>query len=213
VKKVHYINNGVDIEDFDKNKVLYQIEDIDLENHEIFKVIYLGSLRLANDLKQLVDAAKLLKQYNNIQFYIYGDGPDRVFLEKYCIDNEINNVKFKQKWIDIKYVPYVLSKSSLNILNYRKSDITRFGGSQSKSFQYMASGKPICSNIKMNFCPITKYNIGTAQDFESPVEYANAILSFAKMNKKDYDEMCVRARNAAKNYDYEKLTLDFEKLI
>ena len=149
LNKVHYINNGVDINEFDNNKILYKIEDPDLENDQIFKVIYLGSIRLANDIKQLIDAAKLLLDYSNIQFYIYGDGPDRVYLEKYCTEQHITNVKFKQKWIDLKYVPYVLSKSSLNILNYRRSNITKFGGSQSKSFQYMASGKPICSNVRM----------------------------------------------------------------
>ncbi len=213
LKKVHYINNGVDLNDFDKNKVLYQLEDADLENNHIFKVIYLGSIRLANDLKQLIDAAELLIQHSNIKFLIYGDGPERIFLENYCKDHQVTNVKFKQKSIDIKYVPYVLSKSSLNILNYKRSEILRFGGSQSKSFQYMASGKPICSNVRMGFCPITKYNIGIAKQFETSSEYADAILSFAEMNKKDYIEMCMRARNAAENYDYKKLTMEYEKLL
>ena len=213
LNKVHYINNGVDLADFDHNKVQHKIEDPDLENDQLFKVIYLGSIRLANDLKQLIDAAMLLKENSHIQFYIYGDGPDRVNLENFCKVNLLKNVKFKQKWIDIKYVPYVLSKSSLNILNYKKSDIVRFGGSQSKSFQYMASGKPICSNVKMGFCPITRYNIGIAKEFESPAEYAAAILSFVKMNKEDYVEMCSRARKAAEHYDYKKLTWQYEKLL
>jgi len=213
LNKVHYINNGVDLADFDHNKVRYKIEDPDLENDQIFKVIYLGSIRLANDLKQLIDAAMLLKENSHIQFYIYGDGPDRVILENFCKVNLLTNVKFKQKWIDIKYVPYVLTQSSLNILNYKKNEIIRFGGSQSKSFQYMASGKPICSNLKMGYCPITKYNIGIAKEFESPAEYAAAILSFAEMNEIDYKAVCQRARKAAENYDYKKLTLEFEKLL
>lgn len=213
LNKVHYINNGVDLKDFDKNITLYQIKDVDLENEKVFKVIYLGSIRVANNIKQLIDAAKLLVKHSYIQFYIYGDGPDREFLEKYCKNNQVINVKFKQKWIDMKYVPYVLSKSSLNILNYKKSEIFRFGGSQSKSFQYMASGKPICSNVKMSYCPITRHNIGIAKEFKTPSEYAEAILSFAKMNEVDYTEMCIRARNASENYDYEKLTIEYEKLL
>ena len=211
--KVHYINNGVDLSDFDRHKESYKIEDPDLENDLIFKVIYLGSIRLANDLKQLIDAATILLEHKHIQFFIYGDGPDRVNLENYCKDRHITNVKFKQKYIEIQYVPYVLSKSSLNILNYKKSDIARFGGSQSKSFQYMASGKPICSNVKMGFCPITRFNIGIAKEFETSSEYAEAILFFAEMNAQDYMEMCIRARKAAEHYDYKKLTLEFEKLL
>ena len=123
-------------------------------NDQLFKVIYIGSIRLANNLKQLIDAACLLKEYNNIKFIIYGDGNEREELISYCRDNGINNVILKQKWIELKYIPYVLSKSSLNILNYMKTDILKYGGSQGKLFQYLASGKPIISNPRMGFCPI-----------------------------------------------------------
>lgn len=211
--KVHYINNGVDIADFDKNKDLYKIPDEDLENESNFKVIYIGSIRLANNLRQLIDAAEILKGNNQIQFLIYGDGDDRDFLENRCVELELKNVKFKQKWVELKYVPYILSRSSLNILNYSKSPIARYGGSQSKSFQYMASGKPICANINMGFCPITKFNLGVSKEFETAMEYANAILNFAEMDPKDYDDMCTNSRNAAYNYDYKKLTASFEKLL
>ena len=213
LKKVHYINNGVDLDDFDRNKRLYKIEDPDLGNNNIFKVVYLGSVRLANNLQQLIDAASLLKEHDNIRILIYGDGDERVFLENYCKQNKITNVVFKQRWVEIKYVPYILSKSSLNILNYKKSQILRFGGSQSKSFQYMASGKPICSNVKMGYCPITENRLGISKEFESAKEYAQAILYFAQMPEKYYKEMCKRSRKVAENYDYKKLAMEFEKLL
>lgn len=213
LNKVHYINNGVDLNDFDFNKELYKIEDVDLENDKLFNVIYIGSIRFANNLKQLIDAAEVLKDEANIQFLIYGDGEDRLFLENHCKTNNLKNVKFKQKWIELKYIPFVLSKSSLNILNYMPSPIARFGGSQSKLFQYMASGKPICANLKMGYCPITKYNLGIAKEFKNPEEYANAILSFANIDSEEYNTICNNARNAAENYDYQKLTSDFEKLL
>ena len=213
LNKVHHINNGVDLFDFNKNKKLYKIDDADLENDALFKVVYLGSIRLANNLKLLIDAAELLKDHKNIKFLIYGDGDDRDHLENYCKDNGLNNIVFKQKWIEMRYVPYVLSQSSLNILNYQPSPISIYGGSQSKSFQYMASGKPICANINMGYCPITKYKLGISQDFNSSEEYANAILSFVNLNSIEYAEMCENSRNAAKMYDYRKLTSRFEKLL
>lgn len=211
--KVHYINNGVDIADFDKNKALYKLTDEDLENTNSFKVIYIGSIRLANNLRQLVDAAEILKDNDQIQFLIYGDGDDRAFLENHCNELGLKNVKFKQKWVELKYIPYILSRSSLNILNYMKSPIARYGGSQSKSFQYMASGKPICANLNMAFCPITKYKLGISSEFETAQEYASAILSFYKMNPSEYNVLCKNARNAAFNYDYRKLTSEFEELL
>lgn len=213
LNKVHYINNGVDLVDFNRNRELYKIDDADLENDSFFKIIYLGSVRLVNNVKLLIEAAELLKSEEHIKFLIYGDGPERISLENYCKINQLSNVVFKNKWIEMKYVPYVLSRSSLNILNYQPSSISRFGGSQSKSFQYMASGKPICSNIMMGYCPITKYKLGIAKDFKTPYEYANAILSMVNLNSKDYTEICNNARNAAENYDYKTLTASFEKLL
>ena len=213
LKKVHYINNGVDLKDFDYNKITYKIKDVDLEKENVFNVIYVGSIRLANNLKQLIDAAEILKSEGNIQFLIYGDGEDRVFLENYCKSKDIKNVKFKQKWVELKYIPYILSKSSLNILNYMPSPIARFGGSQSKSFQYMASGKPICANIQLAYCPITKNNLGVAKNFKDAKEYAKAILSFVDMDSKEYNIICSNARKTSENYDYKKLAIEFEKLL
>jgi glycosyltransferase involved in cell wall biosynthesis len=206
LKKINHINNGIDLEEFERNKSLYKIDDSDLENDSFFKVIYLGSIRLANNLKQLIDAAEILKDNGRIKFLIYGDGNERAALEDYCRKFEISNVIFKQKWIELKFVPYVLSKSSLNILNYMPSDILKYGGSQGKLFQYLASGKPICSNQKMGHCLIEKFDLGVSQGFKSAQEYSDAILSIEQLDKRTYDNICNRVLNVAANYDYKILT-------
>jgi len=213
LKKVFYINNGVDLKDFEHNKLNYIIKDPDLENEELFKVVYLGSIRLANNVKRLIEAAEHLKNQGSIKFLIYGDGEERLGLESYCRNKGLNNVIFKQKWVELKYVPYILSKSSLNILNYKPSQLFRFGASQSKSFQYMASGKPICGNVEMNYCPIKKYNLGIAKEFIDSKSYAEAIASFYLMDKSEYEKMCINARKAAEDYDYSNLTKKFVELI
>ena len=110
------------------------------------------------------------------------------------------------KWIQPQYVPYVLSRSSVNILNYMPGHFGSYGGSQSKMFQYMASAKPICCNLKMMFCPITKYNIGIAKEFGSAQEYAEAIMNIINMSNNEYNDMCRRARKAASEFDYKLLT-------
>jgi glycosyltransferase involved in cell wall biosynthesis len=93
------------------------------------------------------------------------------------------------------------------------SPLFRFGASQSKSFQYMASGKPICSNVEMNFCPINKYKLGVAKTFNNTEDYAKAIASFYLLPEIDYKEMCKRSKKAAYDYDYKKLTEKFIYLI
>jgi glycosyltransferase involved in cell wall biosynthesis len=206
LNKIHYINNGIDIKAFEENKEKYQLRDEDLDNDGIFKVIYLGSIKLANDLKLLIDAASLLKNHSTIKFLIYGDGTERAFLENYCLENSIDNVLFKEKWIEPKYVPFILSKSSLNILNYKSNTINQFGGSQGKLFQYLGCGKPICSNQVMGYDPILKYNLGIAEEFKSAREYADAVLKIYEMNSQNYKDICDRSLNAAKEYDYRILS-------
>ena len=203
---VHYINNGVDLKDFEYNKEHYTIDDQDLLDTSVKKVMYLGSIRLANNLMQLVKAAEVLKGRNDIKFLIYGNGDDRPVLEDYCKEHGLHNVLFKDKWVEPKYVPYIVSQAYVHVLNYMPGGFGHYGGSQSKSFQYMASGKPICCNISMAYCPITKFNIGVAKEYQTAEEYAAAILSLVDMPKTEYDAMCLRAKEAAKLYDYEYLT-------
>jgi glycosyltransferase involved in cell wall biosynthesis len=54
LNKLHYINNGIDLSEFNVNMQRYKIEDFDLANDKTFNIIYLGSIRLANNLKLLI---------------------------------------------------------------------------------------------------------------------------------------------------------------
>jgi glycosyltransferase involved in cell wall biosynthesis len=205
LSKVHYINNGVDLKDFYKNMETYRLDDCDLENDALKKIIYMGAIRLANNLNELIRAAEILSNQSNIKFLIYGDGDDRESLIELCKEKNLLNVIFKQKWIDPQYVPYVLSKSTVNILNYKSGDFGKYGGSQSKMFQYFASGNPICSNLKMMYCLINKHHLGIAKVFDSSEEYAQAILTLANLDQKSRMEMKERAQIAVKEFDYEFL--------
>lgn len=84
------------------------------------KLYIWDSIRLVNDVQQIIDALSLLSDYKDICLFIYGNGDQRKRLVKYCEDREISNVVFKQECIPLSHVPYVMSHSNLNILNYRK---------------------------------------------------------------------------------------------
>ena len=207
--KVHYINNGVDIADFNNHKKVYSLNDKDVENNSMFNVVYLGSIRLVNDVKQLIDAAQLLLEYKDIRFIIYGDGYERDFLIEYCNKNKIDNVIFKDKFIPLTHVPYVMSRASVNILNYKK-DFGLYGISSGKLFQSLASGKPLICNIELNYDLITKYNLGIAEELDTPKKYADAVLKIYNMDIKEYNEMCERVLNQSYQFDYKFLS---DKLI
>ena len=209
--KVFYINNGVDLVDFNKWKDENIIDDDDLKSGKK-KVIYLGSVRLANNVEQFVKAAEQLKDREDVLFLIYGDGEDREPLMKYCEDHQLTNVKFKAKWIEPKYVPFVLSQSYLNILNYT-AHFGKYGISSSKMFQYMAAGKPIVCNVDIMYSDILEHHIGVCHDMKDEQDYADAIRSILDMPKDEYIAMCKRAQTAAKGYDYPYLTKQMAEVI
>lgn len=203
--KIFYINNGVDLKDFNRWKTENILDDEDLKSDKK-KVIYLGSIRLVNNVLLLIKAAELLQDLRDVEFLIYGDGDDREPLIKYCQEHGLKNVKFKAKWTEPKYVPYILSQSYINILNYINADFAKYGISSSKMFQYMASGKPLVCNIDLPHCPITTNNIGIAHNMKDDTDYASAIRTLLELPREEYEAMCIRAKETSETYDYEYLT-------
>lgn len=204
INRVHYVNNGISLEEFRRNAEQHIVYDPDLENANSFKVIYLGSIRRANNLDQLLDAAKELKGEDNIEFLIYGDGTDRTALEERCKKENISNVKFKAKWTELKYVPYILSKANLHLLNYGKN-WAPYGGSMNKMMMAFASGKPMICNADMPYSEITRHNLGVDKVFNTSKEYALAIKSIYDLSEDEYNTMCNRVKEVAKRYDIQYL--------
>lgn len=205
VETCHYINNGVDIEAFNNQIIGETFNDPDL-NDNSFKVVYTGAIRPINNVGNILDAAKLLQEKEKIQFLIFGDGNQREMLQKRIEDEKISNVKMKG-YVDKKYMPYVLSKSSINILNYSQSKYNwSRGNSSNKLFEYMASGKPIISTVKMGYSPIEKYDCGVSLEEDTPEALAEAVLRIYNMSPDRYNEISTNAKNGAKDFDYKELT-------
>ena len=211
-RKIHHITNGVDIEEFEYNKEKFQVSDPLLDDKNIFKVIYTGSIRKANNIKELIEAMEYLKEEKNIHLFLYGEGNCKEDLEKYCKEKQLEQVHFKG-FVEKKYIPYILSKSDLNILNYPKSNLWKYGGSQNKFADYIASEKPICSNIEMGYSIIQKYNCGYEGNIETSKEYADIIYNFYKMSSEEYNEICKNSKKAIRKYDYKILCKKIEDIL
>lgn len=206
--KVFYINNGVDLPSFQYNREHFTLKDTDLEDPSTFKVIYAGSVRPANGIGALMDCAEVLKDYPDIRFLIYGAGENLEELREACKTRGLDNCVFKGP-VAKKYVPYVLSKSSLNVLNYAANAkiVYRFGSSQNKLFEYMASGRPILSNVKIAYNLIEHYGCGVSQDLPDGKAYAEAILQIYRLDRASYEAMCQNACRGAEDFDFSKLTV------
>lgn len=212
INKCHYINNGVDLEAFSRSIIENIVDDVDLLSDK-FKVVYTGSIRPVNNVGGILDAAVVLKDHIDIQFLIYGDGNEREALKQRVTDEGLTNVKIKG-YVNKQYVPYVLSKSSVNILNYSQSLYNwARGNSSNKLFEYMASGKPIISTVKMGYCILEKYKCGLSIEEPTPEDLAKTILKVHDMPKDQYEEMARNARAGASDFDYKALTIRLIKAI
>lgn len=83
--------------------------------------------------------------------------------------------------------------------------VLKYGSSQNKLFEYLTSGKPILANNKMNYSILSEYKCGI-ESFLNVEDYAQALISFADMQREEYLEYCSNARRAAKDYDFKVLT-------
>ncbi len=213
LKKCHYINNGVDIAAFEHNAVTETIDDPDLLNFQKFNVTYAGTIRPVNNVGNLLDTAALLKTkagYEDVQFLIYGDGVQQEELKNRVETEHLDNVKMKG-FIDRKYIPFILSKSSVNILNYSQNQYnwTR-GNSSNKLFEYMASGKPVISTVHMGYSIINEFQCGVELEEDTPKALAEQIMRFHNMNEEERNYIGKKAKEGVKEFDVNVLT---EKLI
>jgi len=207
-KKIVEIPNGVDLTDFDRN--LKKFDAVPIENLlETTKIVlYIGSIRRANGLHSLIEAFGHLETVDCV-LHIYGDGDEREELMKFIEENNINNVEFKDKWIPLERVPSLLNRADVNILNYANDGVLKYGGSQSKSYQYYAAGKPICSNVESYNDMINRYSIGISKTFHDSKEYADAILKLLTLSASELEVIQENSRNLARNFDYSLLTNTF----
>lgn len=211
--KVHHLNNGVDLAEFDGNTKAMAFPDSDLDDENSFKVLYVGSIRQVNKVGLLIEAARLLLEANeNIRILIYGDGPERPALLELVKAQGISNVVFKDRWLPFAKIPYVLSKGSINAMNYGEN----FGGygiSAGKFFLYLAAGKPVVCNVESRYCLIQKHRLGVARQFRDAREYADAVLELKNLPSDEYQMMCKRARDTAETHDYRVLAERLSQII
>lgn len=205
LEKCFYINNGLDLKAYIASIKDNKLDDIDLDNGK-FNVVYAGSIRPVNNVGNILDAASLLKNEKDIKFLIYGGGNQEEVLKQRIINEGLINVKMKGL-VEKKYIPYILSKSSLNLLNYSHTQYNwSRGNSSNKLFEYMASGKPIISNVKMGYCILEKYNCGFSLDESTPEEFAECILKIRDMSKDEYEKVGNNASEGVKDFDFKVLS-------
>ena len=203
--KVFYINNGVELEQFRENAEKFRIADEDLDNADLYKVVYTGSIRKVNNLGLLLDAAKLVKN-PSVRFLVWGDGDELPALRQRLEDEGITNVIFKGR-VEKKYVPYIVSRADLNLAHNTPSELFRFGISFNKLFDYFAAGKPVLSDFPCPYNPSVRLEAGLQVEEPTARNIAEAVERFAAMSPEETARYAENARKGAEEYSFRNLTM------
>ena len=209
--KVVHISNGVDLEEYKSNIKRYPYKGKIFHNTGELNFVYAGSIRKVNNLGILLQAVKVLKDKGITKFrlIIFGDGDERETLESYAKTENLDNVFFMGK-VPKQEVPSVLSQADVTILHNSSTMLDKYGQSQNKFFEYLASGKPILMTYSVGYSIVKKQQCGIEVQQQTPEAIADAMLTFCNLN---YEKMELYKNNTlrcAEQFDFKRLT---DKLI
>lgn len=112
-----------------------------------FVCTYFGAVGEANDLTQVVEAAKLLREQgeNKVVFVLHGDGKRRPQLEAFCCRHRLTNVIFSDPISDKRAIAYLVAASDVCMTIYKNVPVL-YTCSPNKLFDTFAAGRPAIVN-------------------------------------------------------------------
>lgn len=208
--KVHYINNGIDLEWFNEQIELHHVEDADLSDEKKYCVVYTGSIRTANHLVYLVDVAKYFEN-TNIYILAWGTGNELEMLKKKCAEDNVTHLIFKGK-TNKDNIPSILIQSDALIMHWiAKPLIEKYGYSPNKLFDYLAAEKPVISDVPSKYEMVEENGIGILIPNNDAEMAAKNIESFINDSVK-FETCKSNAKEYLKEYEFSNLTKQLEEL-
>lgn len=209
VRKVFHINMGCDVKQKD-----YELKNISFDlgwKENKFNIVYCGSIRQANQVSMICEAAEEIqtKGLGDVFFHVYGNGDYLEKLKEYVTKHNIANIKLYGR-IEKQKIPYILAHADANVLTYKQVPLMKYGGSQSKLFDYLASGKPIICNAKIGYNLVERYNCGIVTKNQTAKAFSEAVQYLLSLDQGKRNIMGQNSRMVAELYDQPKLV---DKLI
>ncbi|ABR46438.1 glycosyl transferase, group 1 [Alkaliphilus metalliredigens QYMF] len=143
--KVHVITNGVNQDLFypkEKNQELINKHNLE----DKFVVSYVGAHGISQNLSTILEVAKKLRIYKNIEFVFVGEGAEKDKLKQILREEELKNVQF----IDAQpkeLIPEFYNLSDLCLIPLKNIELFKTF-IPSKMFEIMACGVPIVASLE-----------------------------------------------------------------
>lgn len=160
-----------------------------------FTVFYAGAIGPCQDLKTLLATAQLLVDLPTVQFLFAGDGVERAALIQQTKQLGLNNVHFIG-YKSSDEVKKIYALSDLLLVHLKPNPMSKIS-IPSKTFAYMASGRPILMAVEGESAELVKkHNCGIAVPPSDPQQIADAIRSFMQHPLSVRNKMGEAARQA-----------------
>lgn len=178
-----------------------------------FRVLYAGNLGKMQNVELVLKAASLLKEEEDICFYIVGSGVNEIQLKELAREENLSNVNFAEMQAP-EEVADLYAAADVNIIPLQKGLI--YAALPSKTADCLISGKPIitCVDDDSIFSDLVDYygfeNVGTKQ----PERLKAAILQVKKQKKefeglKFWSDYFMASKNVESHCEYiEKMKSD-----
>ncbi len=203
--RVEYMPMGIDLDEINLKSKNWIIPN------GKFIVGYAGSIGIANQVEDMLEATELTKSNDTIYYAILGDGPLKEDLrEKY---SHLNNVIWFER-VDKIYVNSFLEKCNLLINSWKDIDIYRYGVSPNKWIDYMYAGNPMLVAYNGYKSIVNEAGCGEFIEAENPEMLAQKITEYSKKDSKELAEMGAKGKKyLLENLNYAKLARDYLEFI
>jgi len=176
-KRLHLYTNGVDIERFEgaclEEGAQQARREFDLEGKVV--IGYAGLHGLAQDLDTILKAAQELREYEDLLFAFWGDGPEKVRLLSLKDELGLKNVRFYPAESSSK-IPKILSIFDIAMIPLKRLDLFK-GALPSKMFEAMGAGIPMIVSVSGEAQKLVeRANSGIYVEPENSQAMVNAIL-------------------------------------
>lgn len=156
---------------------------------------YVGSLGPANGVRDLVEAARDLRDRGDgrLALVLVGDGQEKEDCQRLAGRYRLENVLF---WPPVpkSEVPAVLTALDVALYCVRDVPVFRYGLSSNKLFDYLASGRPVVFASAVTDGPVGQSGGGICVGAESPAQVADALVTLAGFSEAERLEIGARGK-------------------
>ncbi len=174
---------------------------------------YFGAHGLANDLMQVLEVAKSLKNDPEIHFVLIGDGMQKSMLKEKAEEYKLDNIQFIDSISKNEVADYI-NAADIGMAILKKTDTFKTVY-PNKVFDYMACKRPVLVTIDGITRKLIKdADCGLYAEPENMEDFKKVVAKFCNMNEEELKTLGENGFSFVKeNFDREKLAKKYIDII